>query len=487
MMERGAQSPSSQQELLRRVHPGDWRNPEPKPIYDLVILGAGPAGLAAADEAARLGLTTALIERNKIGGNSLNFGSIPSKALVRAAGAFAGMRDAHHFGAAAPTQPRADFDVVMGRMRRVRTRLAEHHSVDRLQARGVDVFFANARFAGPNAIAADGLSWRFKKALVAVGARPRLSDIPSIENVPHYTSATIFDIPTLPKRLTVIGGGPLGCELAQTFCRLGSHVTIVQNEPKFLPDEERDAAELLSMALSWDGVEVKLNTTVQGARMADGEKIVDTVNNEVKDVIRTDEILLSVGRVPNVEDLDLRAGGIAVASTEGIDVDDFLRTSNPDVYAAGDVCLARKFTNSAEASARLAVGNAFLERNKRQSHLNIPWCTYCDPEIAHVGLHFWEARQRSIPVKSFTVMMQNVDRAVLDGQDDGFVKIHVREGADEILGATIVAARASEMINEISVIMSSGMGMRALAEVLHTYPSQCDAIRLAAQAFVRDR
>jgi pyruvate/2-oxoglutarate dehydrogenase complex dihydrolipoamide dehydrogenase (E3) component len=240
------------------------------------------------------------------------------------------------------------------------------------------------------------------------------------------------------------------------------------------------------MALSRDGVEVRLNTTVVAVRMADGEKRIDTVNNDAKDVIRTDEILLSIGRVANVDNLNLESAGIDTTPSQGIDVDDFLRTTNADIYAAGDVCLTRKFTNAAEASAKIAVGNAFRERSKRKSHLNIPWCTYCDPEIAHVGMHAREARKRSVPVKSFTVMMQDVDRAIVDGQDDGFVKIHVREGTDTILGATIVAARASEMINEMSVIISSGIGMRALAEILHTYPSQCDAIRLAALAYVRD-
>ena len=485
MMKSGGSS-QSDEDLLRRVHPTDWKNPEPKPLYDLVIIGAGPAGLAAADEAIRLGLYAALVERRWLGGNSLNFGSVPSKALVRAAGAFAAVRDAHHFGARPSEETPANFDVVMARMRRVRARIAEYHSADRLRAQGVDVFFADARFTGPNALLAGHALLSFKKAIVATGARPLVSDIAGLDDVPYFTSTTIFDLPTLPNRLTVIGGGPLGCELAQAFCRMGSHVTIVQNEPKFLPDEERDAAELLSMSLSRDGVEVRLNTTVEGVRMAGDEKMIDTINNDVKDTIRTDEILLSVGRVANVDDLSFESAGIEATRSQGINVDDYLCTTNANVYAAGDVCLTRKFTNIAEASAKIAVGNAFGEASKRQSHLNIPWCTYCDPEIAHIGMHAWEARNRSVPVKSYTVMMQDVDRAILDGQDDGFVKIHVREGSDTILGATIVAARASEMINEVSVIMAAGIGMRDLAHVLHTYPSQCDAIRLAALAYVHD-
>jgi pyruvate/2-oxoglutarate dehydrogenase complex dihydrolipoamide dehydrogenase (E3) component len=377
-------------------------------------------------------------------------------------------------------------------MRRVRARVAEYCSLDRLRARGVDVFFGVARFTGPGTIGAGDATLSFRKALIATGARPKPSNITGLDEIGYLTSSTIFDIAALPKRLAIIGGGPLGCELAQAFCRLGAHVTIVQNDPKFLSHEGRDAAELLSMALSRDGVETRLNTTVVGARLENGVKVLDTINNEVKDTILADEILLSIGRVPNVEDLGLDAANIGCDPNAQITVDDYLRTTNPDVYAAGDVCVTHQFTNVAEATARIAVQNAFAaqaygNRQRQRSHLMVPWCTFCDPEIAHIGLEPWEARRRSIPVTTFTVMMQDVDRAITDGQDDGFVKIHVRDGTDEIVGATIVAARASEMINEMSVIMSAGIGMRDLAEILHTYPAQSEGIRAAAIAFVRDR
>jgi pyruvate/2-oxoglutarate dehydrogenase complex dihydrolipoamide dehydrogenase (E3) component len=275
--------------------------------------------------------------------------------------------------------------------------------------------------------------------------------------------------------------------LAQAFCRLGSRVTLVQNEPKFLPQEERDAAELLSIAMSRDGVETHLNTTIVGARMEGGAKWLDAVNDELKYSIAVDEILLSIGRIPNVEDLGLECAGIDFEAARGIGVDDYLRTTNVDVYAAGDVCDSHQFTNVAESSALVAMQNAFGARIQRQSQLLIPSCTYCDPEIAHIGMHLREAQRQSIPVKCFTVMMQDVDRAITDGQDDGFVKIYVREGTDKILGATIVASRASELINEMSVIMSANIGLRQLAAILHTYPAQSDAIRRAAMAFVNSR
>jgi pyruvate/2-oxoglutarate dehydrogenase complex dihydrolipoamide dehydrogenase (E3) component len=478
--------PDDEKTFLRRVRPGDWKNPAPRSNYDLAIVGAGPAGLSAADSAARLGFSVALIERNRVGGNSLNVGSVPSKAIIRTARVYGTMRDAEEFGAPIPNEPALEFGKVMARMRRIRTRISEYNSIHDLAALGVDVIFGNAQFAGAGAILVGGTHVQFKKALVVTGARPRTPDIPGLDETGYRTSATFFEMDALPKRLAVIGGGPLGCEIAQAFCRLGSQVTIVQNDPKFLPREERDAAEILSRSMARDGVEIRLNTTVIGARRENGAKILKTVSNEIKGEIEADEILLSIGRVPNVEGLDLEAADVAFNTDRGVTVDDFLRSTNPNVYAAGDACLALKFTNAAQFSARTAVQNALMQAQLRWSSSAIPWCTFCDPEIAHIGLHVREARQQSIPIKSFTVMMQDVDRAITDGQDTGFVKIHIAEESDKILGATIVASRASEMINEMAVIMSAGIGMRALAEIVHTYPAQSEAIMLAARAYKRE-
>ena len=263
-------------------------------------------------------------------------------------------------------------------------------------------------------------------------------------------------------------------------------MTIMQSDPKFLPEVERDAAELLSRSMSRDGVETRLNTSVVGARMDGAAKCLDIVNDDIKCAITVDEVMLTIGRLRNVEELGLDAAGIRYSPERGIDVDEFLRTSNPDVYAAGDACDWQHFTNVAESSARIAVQNAFGAAVRRHDQSQIPWCTYCDPEIAHIGINVREASRQSIPITSFTVMMQDVDRAITDGQDDGFVKLYVRDGTDQILGATVVATRASELINEISVIMSAGIGMRRLAGILHTYPAQSDAIRLAALAYLRD-
>lgn len=481
-----ATGPEDYASYLRRVRPRDRPNPAPRGIYDLAVVGAGPAGVAAAEYAARLGFSVALVERDHLGGNSLNTGSVPSKAIIRTARLYGAMRNADEYGAPAPYEPALDFSQAMARMHRIRTRIAAYHSADDLGALGVDVFFGSARFTDARTLAVNDARLHFRKALVATGARPRTLDVAGLDAMGCYTSATVFGMAALPKRLAVVGGGPLGCELAQAFCRLGAHVIIVQNNAKFLPREERDAAEILSRAMARDGMEIRLNTTVVGARRDGAAKVLETVNYDVKGEVRADEILLCVGRTPNVEELCLEQAGIAFDREKGIEVDDFLRSTNAHVYAAGDACLALKFTNAAQASARTAVRNALMRARERHVDIATPWCTFCDPEIAHIGLQVWEARRQRIAIKSFTVMMQDVDRAITDGEDTGFVKIHIAEGTDRILGATIVASRASELINEMAVIMSAGIGMKALAEMVHTYPAQSDAIMLAAQAWRRE-
>ena len=255
----------------------------------------------------------------------------------------------------------------------------------------------------------------------------------------------------------------------------------------FLPKEERDAAQILSDALARDGVEIHLNTEVVAVRMEGGKKVVDLVSDDNKISVSVDEILTGIGRAPNVEGMNLEAAGVQYDTETGILVNDFLQTTNARIYAAGDVCLEHKFTHTADASARIVVQNALFLGRKRLSALTIPWCTYTDPEIAHVGLYVREAREKDIPVKTFTVLMHDVDRAVTDGEEEGFVKIHVREGTDRILGATVVARHAGEMINGLSLAISSGIGLRALARVIHTYPTQAEAIKMAADAYNRTR
>ena len=478
---------ANERERLENVHPGGWRNPPPAGRYGLVVVGAGTAGLVAAHAAAALGAKVALIERNLLGGDCLNVGCVPSKAIIRTSRLYAEMRNAEQYGARTPADIRVDFAAVMERMRSIRARISRADSVHRLIAAGVDVFFGQACFTGTDALTVDGLRLRFKKALIATGARPDTPSIPGLAEAGYLTNENVFDLSELPRRLLVIGGGPLGCELAQAFRRFGAQTVIAQDRPLFLPREERDAAQLLSDAFARDGIEVRLNTRAVNVRVEGGQKLVDLVSDDYKSTVAVDAILTGTGRLPNVEGLNLEAAGVDCDPSTGVRVNDFLQTSNPRIYAAGDACLEHKFTRTADASARIVVRNVLFLGRQRLSALTIPWCTYTDPEIAHVGLYVRQARERDIPVKTFTIPMHDVDRAIADDEEAGFVKIHVKERTDRILGATIVARHAGEMINEITLAMVAGIGLRTLARVIHAYPTQAEAIKKAADAYNRTR
>jgi pyruvate/2-oxoglutarate dehydrogenase complex dihydrolipoamide dehydrogenase (E3) component len=323
--------------------------------------------------------------------------------------------------------------------------------------------------------------------VIATGARPDTPSIPGLVEAGYLTNENVFDLTELPRRLLVIGGGPLGCELAQAFCRFGAQTIIAQKQPMFLPREERDAAQILSDAFARDGIEVRLNTTAVNVRVEDGLKLVDLVSDDHESTVAVDTILTGTGRVPNVRGLNLEAASVDYDVRKGVRINDFLQTSNPRIYAAGDVCLEHKFTHTADASARIVVQNALFLGRQRLSALTIPWCTYTDPAIAHVGLYVRQARERDIPVKTFTIPMHDVDRAIADDEETGFVKIHVKERTDRILGATIVARHAGDMINEITLAMVAGVGLRTVARVIHAYPTQAEAIKKAADAYNRTR
>jgi len=474
-------------EHCANTRPADWRNPSAGGRYQLAIVGAGPAGIAAAEFAASLGIKVALIERKAIGGVNLNIGSVPSKTLIRTTRAYADMRDAWRFGASVPGNVRVDFAAAMERVRRVRARLSRDDSAQRLAAAGVDVYFGEARFIASDTLTVGGKALAFRKALIATGARPHIPDIPGIAEAGYLTDENLFELTELPRRMLVIGGGPLGCEQAQAFCRLGAQTTIVQNKPLFLGQEERDAAQILSETFARDGIVVRLNTTALAVRTASGTKLVDLISDDYRNTIGVDAILTGAGRTPNVEGLDLAAVGIDCDASGRIRVDDFLRTGNANIFAAGDVCLEHSFVDAARASARIAVENSLLQRNRRWSGLVVPSCTYTDPEIARVGLSVREANRLGVPVKTFTIPMHEIDRAVTDSETSGFVKVHVRGRTDQILGATIVARHAGDMINGVTLAMVAGIGLRRFSRVLHAYPTQADAIRQVADAYNRTR
>jgi pyruvate/2-oxoglutarate dehydrogenase complex dihydrolipoamide dehydrogenase (E3) component len=461
------------------------KNPTPAQRYPLLVIGGGPAGQAAAQEAARRGARVALIERRLLGGVCLNVGCIPSKTLIRTSRLCRDMREAEQFGARAPGDMVVDFAAAMQRVRQIRERLSERDSAEGLIAAGVDLYFGEARFLGPDSVSVDERQLGFKRALIATGARPVRPAIPGLEAAGYLTYETVFDLTECPKRLLVLGGGPIGCELAQSFARLGSRVTLVQSEPMFLSQEERDAAQLLSDALARDGIEIHLDTQPTAVRVDGGEKVAELSSAGTTHAVAVDQILVGVGTAPNVDALNLEAAGVAYDAERGVLVDDFLRTSNRRIFSAGDVCTENKFPHFESTAGRIVVSNALFSGRQRLSAEAIPWCTFTDPEIAHVGMYVTEARQRGIPVKTFTILMHEVDRAITDGEEDGFVKLHVREGTANLLGATVVARHAGDLINEISLAMSAGLDLHALSRVNQPYPTQSQAIKMAADAYVQ--
>lgn len=474
------------QNLVRNVHPHDWVNPEPRPRYDMLVLGAGTAGLVTAAGSATLGAKVALIERDYMGGDCLNAGCVPSKALLAAARAWANVRDAGQFGIEVPPGTKVNFTAVMERMRRLRADISPNDSADRFRGLGVDIFFGAGRFIGPNAIEVTGKTLHFRKAVIATGTRPARPPIPGLEDAGFLTNETIFNLTALPRRLAIIGAGPIGCELAQAFARFGSEVILIGRRPQILPREDADAAAIVHDALIRDGVRILLSSNA-GRIESSTEKMLHVEMAGEAMVVRADAILVAAGRVPNVEGLGLEAAGVMYDDKTGMHVDDRLRTSNRRIYAAGDICSTYKFTHAADAMARLVIRNTLFPGNGRASRLVIPWCTYTDPEIAHVGLYEAEARQRGIDVHTYTQELKHVDRAILDGETDGFIRVHVRRGTDKIVGATVVARHAGEMISELTLAMTAGLGLKALGRTIHPYPTQAEAIKKTADAHARTR
>ncbi|HYV38670.1 MAG TPA: mercuric reductase [Gemmataceae bacterium] len=474
-------------ELVGNVHPRSWVNPEPAKRYTLVVIGAGPAGLVAAAGAAGLGAKVALVERELMGGDCLNVGCVPSKALLRAARAWAAVRDAGEFGIEVPAGTRVHFPMVMERMRRLRAAMSGNDSAERFSKLGVDVFLGEGRFSGPDTVEVAGKSLRFRKAVIATGARATRPDIPGLAETGYFTNETIFTLTELPARLAVIGAGPLGCELTQAFARFGSEVTLLANHGQILPREDSDAVRIVEAALKRDGVRIWPGTQVVGVMSRGGEKILSLKRDAKSEELAVDAILVAVGRTPNVEALDLHKAGVQYDLATGIQVSDRLQTTNSRVFAAGDCCSHYKFTHAADAMARLVIRNALFLGRGKVSALTIPHCTYTDPEIAHVGLRDHEAREQGIDVQTFTEPLAHVDRAILDGETDGFVKIHVRAGSDCIVGATIVAKHAGDLIGEIVLAMEGKIGLGRIANVIHPYPTQAEAIRKLGDAFNRTR
>ncbi|MEP6687389.1 MAG: mercuric reductase [Gemmatimonadales bacterium] len=467
------------QRLVANVHPPDWRNPTPRSRYHLVVIGAGTAGLVTAAGAAALGARVALVERHLLGGDCLNVGCVPSKAVISSARGWELARAAAGALGGPPVAGAGDFGAVMARMRRLRADLSAGDSVQRFAGLGVDVFLGHARFGAPDRVRVGDAVLRFRRAVIATGARAAVPPIPGLHEARYYTNETIFSLTERPDRLVVLGAGPIGCELAQAFARLGTKVTILNRGERVLPRDDPDAARLLAESLRADGVALELGARPQRVERDAGGIRVRYERAGREAAAAGDVLLVATGRTPNVEDLGLELVGVAVGE-RGVTVDDRLRTTNPRVFAIGDVASRHQFTHVADAQARLVIASSLFFGRGRASRLVIPWCTYTSPEVAHVGLTGEEAEREGIAIDTITIPLEQVDRAVLAGHTDGFLRVHLRRGSDRIIGVTIVAPDAGELIATAALAMTNGIGLSAMGRTIYPYPTIAEAYRKAA-------
>jgi pyruvate/2-oxoglutarate dehydrogenase complex dihydrolipoamide dehydrogenase (E3) component len=479
--------------LVENVHPPSWQNPTPEGRYNLVVLGAGTGGLITALIASSLGARVALVERHLMGGDCLNVGCVPSKAVIRGAQRIHDAREAARLGM--PTSPSdlGDFPEVMRRMREIRARISEEDSAKRYSEEfGIDVYLGQARFLGEGKVDVSGQTLEYRKAVVATGARAIAPPIPGLAEAGYLDNETVFGLTERPRRLAVIGAGPIGCELAQAFRRLGSEVHLLEVMDQVLIREDPDAAKIVQDVLVREGVRMVLGANLERVERRADERVlfVRAADGETRELV-VDEVLIGAGRAPNVEDLGLESVGVDFDPREGIAVDDGLRTSNPRIWAVGDVCMKWKFTHAADAAAKIAVQNALFAigpiGRKKLSSLTMPWCTYTEPEIAHVGLYERDAAEKGIAIDTYRVSIAEANRAVTDGQEEGLVKVHVKRGTDEIVGATVVAAHAGDLITQFTLAIEQGIGLGAFTNVIYPYPTQGEAIKRVAGAYTRTR
>lgn len=477
--------------LVRNVHPSDWVNPDPAGRYNIVVIGAGTAGLITAVVSAGLGAKVALIEKHLMGGDCLNVGCVPSKGMIRAAKAWADLRRAEDFGVRVPPGATYDFAEAMARMRQLRARISRNDSADRYRSLGVDVYIGTARFTEPDGVTVEGLAGnrtlRFVKAAICTGARAAAPPIPGLQEAGYLTNESVFTLTELPRRLAVIGAGPIGCELAQAFARFGSQVTLFEAMHGILPNEDRDAADIVLKSMQRDGVQLLCCGKDLTVGKTEGGKRLTVDSHGQQYDVTVDEILVGVGRTPNVEGLDLDRVGVNFDKT-GVIVNDRLQTSNPNIFASGDICSQYKFTHAADATAQIVIQNALFPHPFGLGYagagsLIMPWCTFTQPEVAHVGLYEKDAKTKGQEVETYTFMLDEVDRAILDGEEEGFARVHVRKGTDKILGATIVASHAGDLINEFSVVMKAGKGLNTICGTIHPYPTQGEVVKRVANAW----
>ena len=465
----------------RRVY-ARWKRPA-RFDRNLVVIGGGSAGLVAAYIAAAVRAKVTLIEKHRMGGDCLNTGCVPSKALIKSARVVAQMRRAADYGLRAPAVD-FDFAQVMERVQRVVRTVEPHDSVERYTGLGVECIQGEARITSPWTVEVGGRTLSTRAIVIAAGARPVVPPIPGIERAKPLTSDTVWELRELPRRLIVLGGGPIGCELAQAFARFGSHVTQVEMLPRLLSREDADVAELVRAQFAAEGIDVR--TGHKALRVEPGPVLVcEHAGSEVR--FEFDRLLCALGRAPNTAGYGLEELGIPVTKSRTVETDEYLQTLYPNIYACGDVAGPYQFTHTASHQAWYAAVNALFSPFKRfrADYSVIPWATFTDPEVARVGLNEIDARERRIAYELTTYGIDELDRAIADEAARGMVKVLTVPGKDRILGATIVGEHAGELIIEFITAMKHGIGLNKILGTIHIYPTLVEANKYAAGAWKR--
>ena len=451
---------------------------------NLIVIGAGSAGLVAAYIAAAVNARVTLIEKDRMGGDCLNTGCVPSKALIKSARVASLIRRAGEFGIKAAL-PEVDFRLVMGRVRAVIDQIAPHDSVERYKSLGVECIKGEARITSPWTVAVNGRTLSARSLIIATGARPFIPPIPGLAEIDYLSSDNLWRLDTLPKRLLALGGGPIGCELAQAFQRLGSRVTQVEREARLLAREDPEIARLIQRRFAEEGVDIRAGHRAREVIQKDGRQWLICEHDGQSVEIEFDRILCAVGRAPNSAGFGLEELGVKLNPDRTICVNEKLQSSIPNIYACGDVAGPYQFTHTAAHQAWYAAVNALFGRFKRfkADYSVIPWATFTDPEVARVGLNEQDARRQGVRYEVTHYDLEELDRAITEGEARGMVKVLTAPGRDKILGATIVGEHAGELITEYISAMRQGFGMNKILGTIHIYPTLSEANKFAAGAW----
>ena len=474
-------------QLLNEVHPRNFVSSKATPDleYDLIAIGAGAGGLVSSKQTARRGGKSAMISEHLAGGDCLNVGCVPSKALIRSAKAVAQVRKAADLGISVGGPIRVDFPKIMSRLRQKRAQIAPADGHPGTEAAGAHVYQGRGKLTGPNTLEVNGQTLKFKKCVLAMGGRPMIpTNIPGLKEAPYTTNESLFNLQELPPRMVVLGAGVVALEMAQSFSLLGSKVTVVNRSSRLFESKggDAEAAAILQTELENDGVTFLSNAKIESVEtLKDDKKDLPRMKVKVSggQSIDCECLLVAAGRMANVENCGLEEGGVKFEVGKGVLVDDYARSvSNPSVYAVGDCCAGvPRLTHMAGEMAKLAVQNSMAKDNWKLSSLVVPAVAYTEPELATVGISSEDqAKMQGIECEVYRAGLEHNDRALLENSNVGFCKIVVKKGTDEIIGATILAERAGEMINEVSLAMKNNLGLYAIGRNIHSYPTTGEAV-----------